>query len=146
MSDRSTRYDVASWMTDTPIAVAPQVSVRTAFFKMRAEGYRHLLVVRDGGLVGIVTDRDLRRPDVSDDPEGWKDLYQLDEDVRVEQVMTRDVHCVRPETPLAEVVDTFLERKFGAVPVLDDKHRLVGILTQHDLLSATRALLAEQAI
>jgi acetoin utilization protein AcuB len=142
MAESSPSWNVGSWMTDTPMAVAPGVSVQTAFFKMRVEGYRHLLVVQQGDLVGIVTDRDLRRPDSSSDPDGWQDLYSLDEELTVAEVMTKKVETVTPETPLIEVVELFLEHKFGALPVVDDRGRLVGIVSQHDVLAATRKLLA----
>ena len=145
MSEAAPGWDVASWMTDTPVAVAPHVSVKTAFFKMRVEGYRHLLVVDRGELVGIVTDRDLRRPDTDSTPDGWQDLYTLDDNVTVESVMTTDPFTVRPETSIEDVVAIFLEKKFGAVPVVDERGRLAGIVSQHDVLAATRELLARQA-
>jgi CBS domain-containing protein len=67
---------------------------------------------------------------------------------RVGDVMTREVVSVRPETPLGELVRMLLDRDFRAVPVVDAEERLVGIITNRDLverggLSARIELLAE---
>lgn len=52
---------VAEWMTASPDAVAPSVDVLTAFTSLSEHGYRHIPVVDDGELVGIVSMRDLMR-------------------------------------------------------------------------------------
>jgi CBS domain-containing protein len=54
--------------------------------------------------------------------------------VTVGEVMTRDVVAVRPNTPLAELVMTLVQRPFRAVPVIDDERRVVGIVTNGDLV------------
>jgi CBS domain-containing protein len=53
---------------------------------------------------------------------------------RVGDVMTRDVLSVQTDTPLGEVIRTLLRRDFRAVPVVDGESRLVGIITNHDLV------------
>jgi acetoin utilization protein AcuB len=138
---KETRWTVAAWMTDIPICVHPTLSVRSAFAKMRIGHFRHLPVVDDGKLVGIVTDRDLRRPDVSHEPEGWKDFYNLDDSMHVADVMTRKLETVAPEDPLSKAIELFLDHRFGAVPVIAGDGRLAGILTTHDVMRATQALL-----
>jgi acetoin utilization protein AcuB len=120
------RWTVADWMTDIPLCVSPAVSVRSAFAKMRIGHFRHLLVVEDGKLVGTVSDRDLRRPDVSGDAEGWRDAYQIDDSVHVADVMTRNVETVAPGDPLARAVELFIDRRFGALPVIEADGRLAG--------------------
>jgi acetoin utilization protein AcuB len=109
---------------------------------MRIGHFRHLLVVKEGELIGMVTDRDLRRPDVSDDAEGWMDFYDLDDSVHVADIMTRKLEVVAAEDPLSRAVDLFLEHHFGALPVIDAEGRLAGILTTHDVIRATQELLA----
>jgi CBS domain-containing protein/nucleotide-binding universal stress UspA family protein len=54
--------------------------------------------------------------------------------LHVADVMTRAVSTVRPETPLAEVVDLLLRRDVKAVPVVDEHGRVVGMITGGDLL------------
>lgn len=141
MGEKERRWTVAAWMTDVPLSVPPSLSVRSAFAKMRVGHFRHLLVMKDGELVGIVTDRDLRRPDVSDDPEGWEDFYNLDDSVHVSQVMTRQPLTVGVDDPLSKAVDLFLEHRFGALPVTDAGGRVAGILSTHDVIRAARELI-----
>lgn len=143
MHERSDKWSVGEWMTPNPDTVTPDTSVRTAFFRMRTEGVRHLPVVDDGKLVGMVTDRDLRRPDLTDEPDGWHDFYRLDEDYEVRHVMTTDVATARTSDRLEKVVSTLVEHKFGALPVVDKNGSLIGILTTYDLLSAFGSALAQ---
>jgi acetoin utilization protein AcuB len=135
------RWIVSEWMTDIPLSVPPWMTVRSAFAKMRIGHFRHLPVVKDGELVGMVTDRDLRRPNVSDDAEGWMDFYNLDDSVHVSDIMTRKLEVVAPADPLAKAADLFLKHHFGALPVIEADGRLAGILTTHDMIRATRELL-----
>lgn len=139
------RLRVRDWMTGTPMAVPPHTSVRSAFMKMRIGHFRHLLVMEDGRLVGIVTDRDLRRPDVDDSIDGWSDLYILNDDVQVSDIMTRQVDTVSPEDPLSVAVRTFLDRRYGALPVVDASGTVRGILSMVDAVRALGELLPEPA-
>lgn len=143
MQERKDRWSVGAWMTPNPETIAPTESVRSAFIRMRISGYRHLIVEEDGKLVGMVTDRDLRRPDLSEEPEGWHDYYNLDEDYEVRHVMTLRVETVRPQDRLEKAVATFLERKFGALPVVDKTDAVIGILTTYDALRALDEIFAE---
>lgn len=136
MFEHKERWSVGAWMTHNPRTITPDTSVRAAFILMRSEGYRHLLVCDGDKLVGIVTDRDLRRPDISDDAEGWLDYYRLDDDYEVRYVMTGNVQTLRTRDGLDRAVHLFTDRKFGAVPVVDKNGDLIGILTTHDLLRA----------
>ena len=136
MHERKDPLSVGAWMTPNPLTIGPDTSVRHAFVRMRSEGYRHLLVCENEELVGIVTDRDLRRPDISDDADGWLDYYKLDDDYEVRYVMTDNVVTLSPSEPIEKAVELFLDRKFGAVPVVDKNKHPIGILTTHDLLRA----------
>ncbi|MCP3961151.1 MAG: CBS domain-containing protein [bacterium] len=143
MLDRKDKWSVGQWMTSNPHRIAPETSVRTAFLKMRTAGYRHLPVVEDEKLVGMVTDRDLRRPDLSDEPEGWHDFYNLDDDYEVRHVMTSRVESMKPGDSLEKALDLLIERKFGAAPVVDKHARIIGIITTFDLMRAFQSALGE---
>jgi acetoin utilization protein AcuB len=127
---------IKDWMTTKVVTVSPEASVRTAFATMKRHGFRHLPVVRDGRLVGVVTDRDLRRPDISDVFKEWDDLYRLGEDISVEDVMTVQVVTVTPETDLLTAASMLVEKRIGALPVVEEDSKLVGIVTTIDLLKA----------
>lgn len=143
MQERKDLWSVGQWMTQNPETISPDTSVRSAFFKMRLEGYRHLLVEEDGQLAGIVSDRDLRRPDISDEPDGWNDFYNLDDDYEVRFVMTREVKTVSTQDTLEKAVKLMTEHKFNALPVLDKTGKVIGILSSHDLLHAFQKALDE---
>lgn len=141
MQDRKDNWTVGAWMTANPSTITPDTSVRHAFYQMRVEGFRHVPVVDDGKLVGIVTDRDLRRPDLTDEPDGWHDYYRLDEEYEVRHVMTDKVTTVRTGDKLEKALDLLIDGKFGALPVVDKNDELIGIVTSHDLLRALRQAL-----
>jgi acetoin utilization protein AcuB len=128
---------VRDWMTEVRIAVAPETPAALAADLLRVHRVRHLPVVdRDDRVVGIVSDRDLRlnmpSPATSlSAPEVNFLLLRLP----VEQVMTAPVLTIGPDRPLRDAVTVMMDRKIGALPVTDDG-RLVGIITEFDLLRA----------
>ncbi len=72
---------IKDWITREVVTIAPSASVRKAFGLMKSYGIRHLPVVKDEALKGIVTDRDLRRPKISDQFKSWDELYRLNDDI-----------------------------------------------------------------
>ena len=113
--------------------VPPDALVSTAYqiMTMRGSRIRHLPVVtRQNILVGMLTDRDVRRAGASDAPSmAEHELLYLLKKLRVRDIMTRDVVTVRGTTSLVEAGQLFLQRKFGCLPVVGDDNRLEGILT-----------------
>lgn len=67
-------------------------------------------------------------------------LRELPATVPVYDVMSREVHAVQTSTPLVEAVELLLDRVYRALPVVDEGGRLVGILTDGDLLSKAKLL------
>lgn len=128
-------------MTPEAVVVGPTATVYEALTTMFDVGVRHLPVVDEGELVGMLSDRDLRgvwapppfEPDVeASDPMGQP----------VSERMSGDVISVTPDTDLREVVDLMLEQKIGAVPVVESGTQdLVGVVSYVDVLRAARDLL-----
>jgi acetoin utilization protein AcuB len=131
---------VKDYMHTRVTTVTPDTLVSTAhqLMTMRATRIRHLPVVTgQQTLVGMLTDRDMRRAGGSDVPSmAEHELQYLLEKLRVRDVMTREVVTVRGTTPLAEAGQIFLQKKFGCLPVIDNDNRLEGIITVTDLLRA----------
>jgi len=126
------------------ITISPDQSLLTARERMRKHGIRRLPVVRDGQLVGIVTDRDVRQTWASPATAlSTHEVLYLLEKVTVQQIMTPKVVTVAPETPLVEAARLLHERKIGGLPVVEGK-TVVGILTETDLLEALIELLAAE--
>jgi acetoin utilization protein AcuB len=123
-------------MTRDVITITPDQSLRMAKERLRKHGVRRLPVVRDGKLVGIVTDRDVRQAWASPATclSTHELLYLLDR-VTVEEVMTSRPLTVTPETPLLEAARLLHDRRIGGLPVVEGA-AVVGIITETDLLGA----------
>jgi acetoin utilization protein AcuB len=131
---------VKDWMVPTPITVSPTATVAGAQALLETHRIRHLPVMDGDRLVGVITDRDILLASM---PRPRKALAHPDallQLVRVDQVMTRDPILVAPRTPIEEAAPLMLDRRFGALPVTEGG-RLVGIISQGDLLKALLALL-----
>lgn len=136
---------VSRYMTAKVITARPDDGIRETFFRMRQSRVRHLPVVDEkGGLVGFISDRDLRRPDWVDEAVDVSHAYQLEDHLSVGDLMTTNVEVVHTYDPIAKVVEIMLDRRYGALPVLDKDENLVGILSAIDLLRALAELLEQQ--
>ena len=127
---------IKSWITREVITISPEASVKEAFGLMKALGIRHLPVVKNGILKGIVTDRDLRRPKISDVFKTWHELYRIGDDIQVEDVMVSPVKTIAEGASVKEAAKVMVERRIGALPVTDTKGKLAGIITESDILRA----------
>jgi len=128
---------VEQLMSPDVVTIGPAASGFDAVALMVRARARHLPVVnRDGLLVGIVTDRDLRHHLFSPEVFGRWPTRSVDEildTVRVAEIMSTDVLTVEPEATLAEAAAVMHAERVGSLPVVDHG-RLVGILTEIDLL------------
>lgn len=136
---------VSEWMTPAPVTVTPSVTIPKVQELMVHRRIRHLPVVEDGRLVGIITDRDVRTVQPSPATSlTVGEMHYLLERLTVRAVMTRNVITVAPHESLAEAVRLMLENRIGGLPVTEGE-RLVGILTEVDLLRAFSTTLGVRA-
>jgi acetoin utilization protein AcuB len=136
---------VSEWMTPAPITVTPSAAMPQVQQLMAHRRIRHLPVVEDGRLVGIITDRDVRTVQASPATSlDVRELHYLLERLTVRAVMTSPVITVPPHESLAEAVRLMLENRIGGLPVTEGE-RLVGILTEVDLLRAFSSTLGVRA-
>ncbi|SDE01794.1 acetoin utilization protein AcuB [Cupriavidus sp. YR651] len=99
--------------------------------------FHHLLVVEDGRLHGVVSDRDLLRamsPFIGSTVESARDVNTLNK--RVHQIMSRKPVTLRPEAELADAVELFLTHQISCIPVVDEQFQPIGILSWRDVLRA----------
>ncbi len=127
---------VKNWITKEVITIPPEASVKEAFGLMKSLGIRHLPVAKNGFLKGIVTDRDLRRPKISDVFKTWDELYRISDDIQVEDVMVSPAITVGEEASIKEAAQIMAQKRIGALPVTDSKGTMVGIITESDVLRA----------
>ena len=115
-------------MTRAPFAIGPETPIGEAAAELIRRKIRRLLVVADDRLLGIVTKTDLmRRP--ATDP--------------VRLVMSKDLATIGSAAPLEVAAQQMVERKIGALPVVDASGHAIGILTESD---AMRALIASLTV
>ena len=122
---------VRDWMSREPVTVTPEASVEHVIRLMRARAIRHLLVMDGERLAGIVSNRDVRRLLLGGE-------HSIPPSAPVRQVMTESPVTVSPETPLTVAARELLDRKIGALPVVEGD-RPIGILTKSDALEALLA-------
>lgn len=107
------------------ITVSSQASVYHAAIMMNEQKIGSLLVLEEGHLVGIITERDILARVVAD---------RVDADrTCVEDVMTRDVVCCRPHTELEEARSVMKHRRIRHLPVVDEDGNLTGLVSIGDL-------------
>jgi len=136
-------------MSPIVISVPGSTPVLEARALMLKEGFRHLLIVEDGRVYGIVTDRDIRLnlPSPATSLSVWEVNYLLAR-LTVAEVMTKSVIVIDPERDAREAARIMIDHKIGALPVMEGD-RLVGIVTETDLLRALAGfpeLVAEPAV
>ncbi|EOD55022.1 CBS domain-containing protein [Aeromonas molluscorum] len=98
--------------------------------------FRHLLVIEEGKLIGIISDRDLLQalsPYLDSAAEQSRDTETLNR--RAHQIMTRDPVTISSHQTLAYAARLMLDKKVSCLPVLE-QGQLVGILSWKDLLKA----------
>ena len=124
-------------MTKEPVTVDADEEIDLADQLMQLGRFRHVPVLDEGRLVGLITQRDLLRARAAD-------AVTPPRYVKARELMTREVHAVAPDVLLLEAAQLLLERKYGCLPVVDDGE-LVGILTEADFVRlAIRQLSAPQ--
>ena len=135
---------VRNWMTPNPLTLTEDDKVKTAVVHVLRNRIRHVPILRGDKLVGIVTDRDLKRalPSVvaGTTPEEYQSFM---ENTTLKEVMTQDPIVCGPDTDIVEAVRIFVEHKFGALPVVEND-KLVAIISQTDALRAFLKLLEER--
>ncbi|HYB11976.1 MAG TPA: CBS domain-containing protein [Myxococcota bacterium] len=138
---------VKAWMTTQPVAIDPEASALAALESMVERGIRHLPVVEAGRVVGVISMNDLRA--ALPVPVGLRQGLPVGEralvrDYAVGELMTHCPEVASPETPLEDAVQRMAERRIGCLPVVDGRHRIVGLLSTTDALRALATSLEAQ--
>jgi len=127
---------VSEYMTRKVLTASPEDGVRETYFRMRDAGVRHLPVLDGAQLVGMLSDRDLRRPDWVDEAPDLSYEYRLDDNLSVGDLMSRHPIVVHTYDGLEKACQLIAQHGYGALPVLDKGNHLVGIISKADLVQA----------
>ncbi|MGH7422073.1 MAG: CBS and ACT domain-containing protein, partial [Candidatus Methylomirabilales bacterium] len=130
-------------MSAIPVVVRPEETLHNVYRLMSEHRIRHVPVVSADGVVGVISDRDVREALPSPtDPAGATEFAAAMDRITAWEVMTEEVITVTPRTPLSEAAQILSQRKIGCLPVME-AGRLVGIVTETDMLRAFAALLGD---
>ncbi len=102
--------------------------------------FHHLLVVENKKLKGVISDRDLFKavsPHVGTVSETDKDRASLRK--KAHQIMTRKIISLPPEADFFEALSIFVEKGVSCIPIINDEHKPLGIVSWRDLLRVLEA-------
>ncbi len=128
--------DVSAIMTHRPVTVSPETGLDEALRLMADEDVRHLPIMGEGGLLGVLSERDLlAEAGWLPRPEG-EAPSDADGPRNVVDVMHADPTTVMPEDTLVTACVSFQVDRIGCLPVMDGNNALVGLITESDVLAA----------
>ncbi|MCI0402164.1 MAG: CBS domain-containing protein [Acidobacteria bacterium] len=130
-------------MTPNITTIEHDAKLLDAVLMLRSSGFRHLPVVKDGQLVGLLSDRDVQRAAPSMFGEVSPEEYnRIFETTPVSRVMVKEPQTATVDMPIPEAVGIMHQNKYGALPVVDSGGRLAGIITTTDLLGLLHRVLS----
>ena len=122
----STVQYIRDFMTASPVTISPELMIPDATERMYTYGIRHLPVVENGMLVGVISDRDTALA---------PNLFEREaSEITVRQAMRRNPFMCQASDRIIEVVGTMIRKKIGSAIVLDG-NRVVGVFTTIDAMS-----------
>lgn len=132
---------VENWMNPKVITVDVSEPMLGATKLMKENQIRHLPVLREGKLVGIITDRDLKRASPSDATslEAHELLYII-ANIKVGEIMTRNPITVPCDYTVEEAAEVLLKNRISGMPVVDKEGKVVGTITQTDIFRVLLSL------
>ena len=124
---------VGERMSRPVITVSPETPVHDALAMFKKEHIRRAPVIKDGKLLGIVTENDLRNASASPATtlSVWEMNYLISK-VTVKQVMSKKVKTIDMDTPIEEAARIMTDLEIGGMPVTRDG-KIVGMITETDL-------------
>jgi acetoin utilization protein AcuB len=131
---------VRNWMSKNLVTVEEDTSMQEGMRLMKQHAIRMLPVLREGQLVGVVTDRDLKRASASDATTlDVHEMLYLISKIKVKNIMSRNPVTVPPDLTVEETAEVLIRHKISGVPVVENG-KVVGTITQTDLFRVLIAL------
>lgn len=125
---------VRNWMSKKVVTIDVNDSMMDATALLKKHNIHMLPVMKQGKLVGILTDRDIKRASASDASTlEIHELLYLVSQIKVEQIMTRNPITVPEQFTMEETAEILLSNKISGVPVMNKDEKVVGIITKSDL-------------
>jgi CBS domain-containing protein len=146
---------VQEFMTPNPITAKASDSIEAVIKLIEEHRIRGLPVVDDHGqVIGVISEGDLLTREAPmqpplyltllgsviyfESPEKFHQHLKKSLGMQVQDVMSAEPVTTTPETPIAQVAQTMLEKRINRLPVVDADQKLIGIITRHDLIRALK--------
>jgi acetoin utilization protein AcuB len=127
---------VLNWMTTKVFTVSADDYLSDAIALMKEKNIKHIPVVKNGKLKGIISDRDIK--EYSPSKATSLDIYELHyllAKTKIKEIMKSKVITTTPYVPVEEAAMIMLDRNIGCLPVLE-KENLAGIISDRDIYRA----------
>ncbi|MDX2439831.1 MAG: CBS and ACT domain-containing protein [Desulfobacterales bacterium] len=125
---------VKKWMSKNVITADINDSMQDAIKLLKENEIKMLPVMKKDKLVGIVTDRDLKRASASDATSlDVHELLFLLSKIKIKDIMTKDPIMIPQDFTVEETAEILLKNKISGAPVIDNEGQVVGAITQTDL-------------
>ena len=125
---------VKNWMSKPVITIDADASMNDAIKLLKNHNIKMLPVMENGKLVGIVTDRDLKRASASDATSlEIHELLYLISKIKIREIMTQNPITVPQDYTVEETAEILLKHNISGVPVVDQYREVVGTITQNDI-------------
>ena len=132
---------VKNWMSKNVIAVDINDSMSDAIKLLKENDIKMMPVLKKGKLVGVVTDRDLKRASASDATTlDVHELLFLVSKIKIKDIMTKDPIMIPEDFTVEERAEVLLKNKISGAPVIDNEGKVVGAITQTDLFKVLISL------
>ena len=132
---------VRYWMSKDVITVEEDLSLMKASKLLKDHSIKHLPVVKNGQLAGIVSDGDLKQAQPSEATSlDIHELCYLLDRMKIKSVMSTKLYTINPEEVVEKAAAVMLENDISALPVVNKKGELEGIVTKGDLFRAMIAI------
>ena len=132
---------VRNWMSKEVITINVNNSMMDATRKLKEHNISMLPVMKKDKLVGIITDRDLKKASASDATTlEVHELLYLISNIKVKDLMAKDPITVPPDYTIGETAELLLEKNISGVPVVGKNGKMAGVITKADIFRALISL------
>lgn len=137
---------ISDIMTKNPVCVALDDHLDVVKDIFDTAKFHHLLVIEEGKLFGVISDRDLLKaisPNIGTNRYTARDLETLDQPVH--RIVTRKPVTLTADATVDDAVAIFNTRNFSCIPIIDEAGVAIGIVSWRDILKSLAALRHEAA-
>ena len=129
--------DVKSYMTPNVVTVTEETKILEALDIMKDNDFHRLPVVRNGRMVGLVTQEIIQENSPSTATSlSIHEMNYLLTKTKVGDIMQKKVHTIQADDLLEEAATRMRDQEVGVLPVVEDQDKIVGIITDKDIFSA----------